>query len=643
MASSTKPQKDVNVVWQAVYDYHQDAKKARMTRMRQNEENWKCFHMEQDWSHKTKGQSKEFLPKQAQAVEETTSFLQQGLMDVGDWFRIKREDGVPKEDILLEDFEIQKLLNRQLKKNNFVDHMSDSLKMGQLQSLMITKVGGTMVNQVSFEAEERKGFLGNFFRESKNKLKRNKKEVWQLKLYLVRAENWYPDPTGAGLYNQEAIEIDYHELLKLAQNNSNDFDMEVVRNIRENQDYEQERKKHHETNQDELYGTTRKRIRLIEHWGTICHPQTGEVLYENVVCRITEDGEVVSPPKKNPLWHGEDPYVASPILRVPLSVWHKALTDGPTYLNKALNELFNLQFDSGMMSVFGIRQIREDWLDNPNEVSDGIAPGQTLKANNQCPPGGKVLETVATGALTEESITMFNMADREFQAASFSSDIRMGQLPQRAVKATEIVASNQSIQGIFNGIVKRLEEMYVGKMLYKSWVTCAQHMNDLDSSEVKALLGEDRANLISNFSPEEIFAKTAQGIRYEVFGMSQTLNKIQDFKKITTLLQTIGTSQILMQEFMRKYSVTKLLGEIVKSLDISEEKITADPEELAQREQEKQQQMQMMMAQIQAKAGGKRSLEQGANVQSQIPQESAAPEGNPQANPANDAGLTSPG
>lgn len=641
MASTNSPKKDTNIIWLAVHDYHQDALKAKDTRMRQNQENWRCFHMDQDWSHKTKGQSKEFLPKQAQAVEETTSFLQQGLMDVGEWFRIKREDGVPKEDILFEDFEIQKLLNRQLKKNNFVDHMGDSLKLGQLQSLMITKVGGTMIDIVSFEAEQKKGFLGNVFRASKNVLKRNKKQAWQLKLHLVRAENWFPDPTGKGLYNQEVIEIDYHELLKLAKENPKDFDLEVVENIRENKDYEQETKKSKETNQDEVYGTTRKMIRIIEHWGTICHPHTGEVLHENVVCRITEDGDVVSPPQKNPLWHGEDPYVVSPILRVPLSVWHKALTDGPTYLNKALNELFNLQFDSGLMSVFGIRQIREDWLDNPEEVSDGIAPGQTLKANNQCPPGQKVLETVATGALTEESITMFNMADREFQSASFSSDIRMGQLPQRQVKATEIVASNQSIQGIFNGIVKRLEEVYVAKILYKSWVTCAQHMDDLDSNEVKALLGEDRANLLSNFSAEERFAKTAQGHRYEVFGMSQTLNKIQDFKKITTLLQTIGTSQILMQEFMRKYSVTKLLGEIVKSLDISEEKIMAEPEELARIEQEKQQQMAILMAQAQAK-GGKRTLEQGANVQSQIPQESAAPEGEPQGNPANDAGLTSP-
>ena len=642
MASSTSPKKDENIIWQALYDYYYDADKARQKRMLQNQENFQCFNMEQDWSHKTKGQSKEFLPKQAQAVEETTSFLQQGLMDVGDWFRIKREPGVTDEDVIFQDHEIQKLLNRQLKKNDFVDHMGDSLKLGQLQSLMITKVGGTMVDMVSFEAEQRQGFLGNFFRGSKNSLKKNKKKAWQLKLYLVRAENWYPDPTGNNLYNQEAIEIDYHELLQLAKDNPDDFDMDVVRNINENPDYEQERKKARETNQDEVYGSSRKRIRLIEHWGAICHPQTGELLHENVVARFTLDGKLVSPPKKNPLWHGENPYVTSPILRVPLSVWHKALTDGPTYLNKALNELFNLQFDSGMMSVFGIRQIREDWLDNPEEVSDGIAPGQTLKASSQCPPGGKVLETVATGALTEESLTMFNMADREFQSASFSSDIRMGQLPQRAVKATEIVASNQSIQGIFNGIVKRLEEVYVAKILYKSWVTCAQHMDDLDSTEVKALLGEERANLLSNISKEERFAKTARGHKYEVYGMSQTLNKIQDFKKITTLLQTIGTSNVLMQEFMKKYSVTKLLGEIVKSLDISEEKILADPQELAQREQERQQQMAILMAQAQAKAGGKRSLEQGANVQSQIPQASAMPDQEPQANPANDASLTSP-
>lgn len=337
------PKNDENVIWRAVMDYHRDADKARETRMRQNIENFKCFHLEQDWSHKSKGQSKEFLPKQSQAVEETTSFLQQGLMDLDDWFRIKRQPGLTDKDVIFQDHEIQKLLIRQLQKNHFVDHMADSLKLGQLQALMITKIGGTRLNQVSFEIEDRKGFLGTLNPWSKPKLLKNKKPIWQLKLYLVRAENWYPDPTGDGLYNQEVVEIDYHKLLEAAYENPEEFDLDVVREIMENRDYLQERKKATETNQDTVSDSTRKRIRIIEHWGTICEPQTGEILHENVVCRITEDGHVITKPTKNPLWHGEDPYVVSPILRVPLSVWHKALTDGPTALNKALNELFNLQ------------------------------------------------------------------------------------------------------------------------------------------------------------------------------------------------------------------------------------------------------------------------------------------------------------
>lgn len=647
--SDQKPSQE-NKVWRAIKGYYEEAKTAKWERMLQNRDNWDCYHLIQDWSHKQKGQSKEFLPKQAQAVEQITSFLQLGLMDIGSWFRVEREPGVKDSEVIFKPIEIQNLLGRQLDKNDFINFIADQVKRGQLESLMIAKVGGMIRQKVKYQAVEKKGLLSSLNPFRKKGLEKEIKEVWQLKLHQIRAEDWFPDPTGSGLYEIEAIEMDYHELVKLARENPDEFDLETVEKMmnNSNRDYMQEQKKTRETHQNSTVGTSvRKRVRIIELWGNICDPDTGELLHENVVARITLDGHTITKPKKNPLWYEGSPFVVSPILRVPQSVWHKALADAGTYLNRALNEAFNLQFDSGLMSVFGIKQLREDWLDNVDEISDGISPGMTLKANNSCPPGMKVLERVDTGALTEESLEMYNIADREFQSSMFTSDIRMGNLPQRSVKATEIVASNQAIQGVFSGIVKRLEQCFIAEVLYKSWVTSAQHMDDLDSDEVMAILGEERAQFLASMSPEERFAKTAQGHKFKVFGLSQTLNKIQEFKKLQTLLQTIGTSEILLKEFMRKYSIAAFMGEIIKSLDIDDSKLAITPEEQQQRAQEQQQQMQMAMAMAQLKAGGgagggKRTLEQGANVQSQIPQTSAEAEGadDSPGNPANEMGLT---
>lgn len=577
MAATKKADPKDNPLFRALLGYHEEAKQAKLHRMYTNRDNFDAYHLRQDFSHKKKGQSKEFLAKQQTSVEQITSFLQQGLIDVGEWFRIELEDGVVNPLILQK--EIQKLLFRQLKKNNFPALAADTMKSGLLGALMIVKIGGKMMPKVSFKTRLNP-------KDGKKRLIKKERPVWQLDLSLVRQEDWFPDPTGDGLYEQEVLELDKHELIKLARRYPDEFDMSVVEKLQPNPEEMQKVNRRRETDQNTPLSNPRKRIRIIEHWGTICDPESGEVLHENCMARFLPSGEIITQPMQNPNWHGKSPYVSSPIVRVPNSVWHRALMDAPTRHNLAINEVYNLMLDSGLSSVFGIRQCREDFLDDPAQISDGIAPGTTLMVNSSCPPGQKALERVDTGTEFTQAGNMFQITDREFQSSSFTNDTRLGNLPQRAVKATEIVASNQSITGVFNGIVKIIEDNFMSHILEKSWMTMAQNMNDLDLDEVKAIIGEDRALKLSSISPEDRFANTALGQRYKVFGLSTTLNKIQDFRKISTFLQTVGASPVFVQEFQRVYSVTKLMGEIVKSLDIDETKIKADPQELAERQRE---------------------------------------------------------
>lgn len=643
MADKTSKNVQGDPVFRAILGYHYEASQAKRSRMAQNKINWDVYHNRQDWSHKKKGQSKDFLPKQSQSTEQLTSFLQQGLMDIGEWFRVEKSRGVSEESLLFTPSEVQSLLKNQLDKNNFSAFIADQLKSSLLSSLLICKVGGRSTFTPSYQVKIEKPAMG-IFGKAKRTLQKTETKRWQLDLSLVRAEDWYPDPTGDGLYEIEEVEMDYHTLLALAKKYPEEFDSAVIQEIRNNEDYDQSTKKSEETDQNEVHLGTRKRIRFMELWGTICHPETGEVLHENCVARYTKDGRAITKPKANPLWHQESPYVVSPILRVPKSMWHKAVMDSPTLLNLSLNELYNLQFDGAMMSVFGVKQLRENFLENPEEVSDGIAPGQTLKVTSELPINGKALERVDTGTLENEAMNMFQVADREFMAAAFTNDYRTGNMAQRQVKATEIVAANSAITGVFNGIVKTVEQSFMEKLLVKSWLTMAQHMNDLNSEEVKSILGEERANQVFLVSPEDRFAKTALGYTYSVFGLSQTLSKLQDFKKVATLLQTVGNSEILMREYMRKYSMTKLLGLILRNLDIDEDKLLPEQVEKDQRAQEAQMQQQMAMAMAaQGKGpGGKRTLEQGANTGSQVAPIANMPEdtGMEPGNPANDMGLT---
>jgi hypothetical protein len=605
-----------------ILSYVSEADTARQERMLQNQENYNAYHLKGDWSHKRQGQSKEFLAKTQSAVEQLASFLQQGLIDQGKWFDIENEPGIVNPLILPE--EMCKLLGRQLHKTKFPLVFSDALKTGLLASLMVAKVGGKMHTVSDFYAEKSRNWYG----KSTMKLKRRDRQVWQLDISLIRPEDYFPDPHANNLYKVQRIEIDYYELIEMAEAHNEkcpgEFNMETIKNLAPGGgDLLEQAKRARETGQNAPSGMTRPRVVLYECWGNLIDISSGALMERNCVTVITDDGQTIRAPSENPWWNGEDPFVESAIVRVPFSVWHRALMDAAVKHNLAANELYNLMLDAGLMAVWGIKQMREDWVDDPSKYADGIPAGETVMVNGQCPPGMKAVERVDTGVMQDQSaLNMFNVIDREFQQSSMTSDIRMGTLPQRAVKATEVVASSQAITGVFNGVVKNIEEAFVKEILRKSWNAIAQNANDLNLADTKALLGVERAMKIAALTPEERFAGTVNGNVFKVFGLSMAVNKINDFRKISTLLQTIGTSNTLIQEFQQKYSFTKLLGEIVKSLDINEDKIKLDPQEKERIEKQRAQMMALLQQQANGgkKGGGNAAnVEQGADVMSQMP------------------------
>jgi hypothetical protein len=595
---------EIEPLAQAVLGYYHEAKSAKQRRMKMNQDNFDAYNLNGDFSHKRKGQSREFLPKQQMAVEQITSFLTQGLMDQSQsdgWFDIEFKPGF--EPKILTAAEWKMLLNDQLKKIQFDAFFQDTLKSGLLGSLMIAKVHGEYKQSVRY-AFDKPTFENPGVKPS---LKRKSKLVFQVRDELVRQEDFYPDPTGSNRYRIHRIEMDYYDLVNMAKLRPDVYDMDAIEAMPHSSSTDQTYKKARETDQNIPIWHNRRRVEIIECWGTILD-KDGSALYENSVCAVTPSGDIIRRPGPIDNWDGEDPFVAVPIVRVPNSVWHRAVMDAATKINLAQNEMYNLMLDGGIMAVFGIKQVRMNWLENPEEVEDGIAPGQTLAVNNTCPPQGKVLERVDTGAVSQEALAMFNLIDREGQASALSNDVRNGNLPQRATKATEIVAANNTLTGIFNGFVKYIEENFVGKVLMKNTLQVASHVKELPEEELKALFGQEKAAQLLQYTNEEVFAEFANGGTIRVYGMTQVMNRMNDFKKLTTLLQTIGASPDLMQEFRLNYSIKKFLGELMKNLGINIDKIKPDPAEQARAQQ-------MIMAQMQAQAGGQKQ----PNGMSQIP------------------------
>lgn len=553
--------------------FRQESTDARKTRMDQNKINFDCYHLRQDFSYKLKGQSREFLPKMSMAVEQGANFIQQGLTDIGDWFQVDTQPGVNVDGLKVKPKTVYTLLEDGLVRDEFLCKVGDAAKLGLIGSLMVAKVGGKFTNKPIYKAKTE---LKNL--SFKKKLERKDKKVWELNISLLRQEDYYPDPTGRGLYEMQDIWMDYHQIEALASGPDAIYDMSVVKNLRgqyEGMGQDKEYQKSRETAQDVTGHGYRNQIKVTECWGSILNEQ-GELVHENVVWTVANDQWVIQKPTENPYWHGQSPFVTCAIISVPHSVWGKALMDAPSMLNRASNEMFNLILDGGMMSVHGIKALKKHYLEDPSQVEEGITPGDTLMINSSCPPGVPVLERVDTSTVPADGLNVLNLLNQEFNVSALTNDLRMGVASFRAVKATEVVEASQTISSMFSGMAKQIEAKFITPILELSWAVQAQHLSQMDENKLKALLGEKTASQLLAAGPAEIFASTVQGYKFRTYGISATLNKQKDFTKLTALLQTIGTSEVLTEEFVKKYDFGKLLSEIMKSLDINVYKIEAD-------------------------------------------------------------------
>lgn len=611
--------------------YYTEADDARKSRLNMNRMNWDMYHLNQDFSHKRPGQSKEFLAKQAMAVEQITEFFQQGLVDIDDWWRVDTKPGVDPAQIPISKDEIKVITDRYFDKLNdgegLVPLIGDSVKSGLLGSIIIAKVHGKIKNKSFYSFNQRvknpdKPLAPGETPELEPVLKRGFKKEWELSIDLVEPFQYGVDPSKRKLFEFQEIYLDWSDVKALAVGPDAIYDYAILEECGKqmDEDYKTQIDRAREADQP-IPTIKRKKVSIREYWGTLVDDQTGEIMYENVQWTVANKRHLIQKPIPNPFWHGKSPFIVTPIIRVPGSQWHKALMDAPTLHNKAMNEIYNLILDSGMMAAYGLKQYRPDYMEDESSAAEGFAAGQSIAVSSDCPPGMKVVERIDTGSMSQEALSVYNLTNAEFNASALTNDLRMGAMPDRAVKATEVVESSNSITSIFTGIAKVLEIAFIARLIERSWETILQNADNLDSAEMIALLGQDRAMKIHAISPQERFAKLIDGTAFSVFGVSKTLAKVKDFKKLTALLQTISGDPILIQEFSQEYSMPKLLQQIMNALDINTTKLEMSPEE----KQAAQQRIQAAMAQ-------KNQQSAGGNVgsdQSQIPQASTGGE-NPQ-------------
>lgn len=584
------PDEQLTVV-QAIQQFRQEAEDARYTRMEQSRRNRDVYLGRQDWSNKLTGQSTEFLPKVSVSVEQMSAFVKRGLVQFGDWFSVDVDNTLAE---VISGAQIVRILDKGFL-SNLWDHngrtqafptvLSDGVKVGLLESLMIFKVHGGTSAVRRFYVEPGEVILdeeAGTVSRTEQKLTSDEESQWRLRIDLVRPEDYYPDPTGNGLYEIHRVERDLHEVLAMAEDGV--YDMKAVRQLIDT-DYtrdEGETRRPQDMNQDDPgpQPSFRKRVTLDEFWGSLLRPD-GTIIHRNVVACVANDQYLIRHPEPNPFWHHESPFVAAPLIRVPFSVWHKALYDQATQLNLALNEMFNLMLDGGMAAVWGIKQVRLDDLDDPSQVAGGINQGATLAVKSTLPHGMKVLENITEGEVPQDAMAIFEFLNREYTQAALTNELKLGALPPKQVRSAEIMEASSSQAVTMDGLISDMESTCIVNILRKAWLTVLQNADELPPDMLANLTDKKAAMLIMRASPAERFALFANRTSFRVHGLSATLTAAKDFQKIMAMLQAVTVNPMLFQAFMMKFSPDTTLRRLMHALNINPDDIQKTQEELA--------------------------------------------------------------
>lgn len=539
-------------------DFFNEARDGRRHRIELNRRNFDALHNRMDWSHKIEGQTQEFLPKTGIALEQFAALVEKSITGWKDWYlpvlgRSKRNPLSPEQCRSFLDALLDTTATSATTTGPVQPIIVDGIKLGALGALAVFKVYPRM------QYPDDKG-------------------QFRICIETIRQEDYYPDPTSRNLYRIHRSECDFYTVQWKADEGI--YDEEAVKDLKSW--FEQERQaqsakeKGHSLS---MSPSIRKVVTIDEYWGDILD-EDGRCVLKNAYMVVANERFILRKPEANPFWHKKWPFVEIPLIRVPGSVWHRALFDGPVEINLTLNELWSLMIDGAIGSVWGTRQLKTDALENPEEVSAGVPQGKTLQIKSGVlAPGEKVMEDVTNGAVPAEALAMFQALQSSFAEAAMTNELRLGNFTGRSVKATEVVEASQAIGSLLEGIAKNVERG-VGDILHLVWMTAIQHIELIDPYTLIESLGPGPALFLMRTPPEARKEMFSSPISFRVSGMSALIGRTKDFQKMMALLQGIGANPLLLMAFFKTYAPESILAHLIKSLNIDPEQIKRDEESL---------------------------------------------------------------
>lgn len=548
----------------SAYEWQVKAKKA-----------WDMIHGRIDWSHKAKGESKVHLNRVGLAQEQIKAQCRQGLMNFDDWLVVETEPGF--ESDLMTESEAKRLLIRCIDRTDPKSKITENIGIAAVENLLATKLRPVLI--------ERKGPGGKVHKE------------FHIDHIVLNCRSYYPDArfettTTHPLYEFHEVMLNRWELLALSSEEptpEKPYRMEVAKKLLPRRRIE-EQKESQDRGNDVLQDATGRRhiITLHEFWGTIVD-DNGEIMkwkkadgsemeLKNVMCTMANETELLCDPEPFPSFDGESWFIVTTLLKTNVNMYGKSLLAPGVDMNRAEDELLNAGIDAGLKEAYNVNVLKVHGLADKRQAEGGIKYGATLLQNNQLAPGEKLVDTVSTGKVPQGLLQILQLVH-----ASGAENMRLNEIAltgatgTKQVRATEIVASTQTIQGLFESIVGDLEDVYIEKYARKAFLMALQYAEYLNDYDLQYVFfgNQGRAEEFKKAArkPQRLFDELSCSFKFKGKGVRSLAANTSQAQALIQLFGYIASNPLILDVFERRgLDVSRMLDDVMKGFHLDMQK-----------------------------------------------------------------------
>lgn len=563
------------------------------------DECWKIYRNEQDYSKKQKWQSQICIPEGQAAVRKAQGIIRSSLTKPEDFFNIK----AGRNPIHMKKRMMQKFRDTEVAfLDNFIDGVGASLALGvgiiktYYKPITRTVIEGRLAQEMPEQAADAAGgLMGGAVQPLMPVVKPVIEEVEKdIDVPVFEAKDprttfFLPEDPYRFVIEEEMFPL--QDVLQWADKEG--YDKKEIKKLKK-MDYSDAKTEEIEERLEAIgikEGSNQynKQVLIQRFWGDIVN-KDGEIEHKYSTYVLANQKYLIKPPAKIPYWHKKLPFVIWSPLKVVLRKQGQPMLEAMVTIQKAINNLVNLQIDAAVTELLGIPEIDPDKLLNPAEITS-LVPGRLIRRRAGAMPGPAV--TIDRPAsFSNAPIHMVEFLRRAAQNSHFVTDILMGlnTVKGEQATATEISKKGAESSQAFQVISMDIEDNALVPLLEMTASNILQYddFSDVSDPELAQYKGMDRAMRVMALQGPYHFA--ARGITSH-FEQSEMLNRVANTLQLVSKVP-------MAQAAVRWPLIMKIIFE--NSQLPNSDKLALSEQEF---EQKMQQQQQMQMQQQQQAVG----------------------------------------